>query len=345
MEFDQEELEIAIAEAIGTSERTRQRVVLMGDAHLRLEMRDTGRLETAHTASIMVTGPELNVAAALSALDVEAAWVSVVSDSPLGKRVLRIARGAGIDCSYVTTRPGRTAADWVGSSDHPHEPTVLEDAASTALAGIQAGRFDWESILDGATGFLISGRTLGISPSVRAEAIEGMSIANRKGIIVGFDLDYRTEDWGETEARRSFAGVVRHTDVLFVRKEPLARFFGIDGALEDVLRACVTRLGVAAATAAKERTKTSGRAAIEGLAIGKSGVLTESEPIRFTVLDRDGADDAYIAGFLAAYLEQPSGLARAVTMAAAARALVQTHRGSFLLATRDEVDALSAKSP
>ena len=50
------------------------------------------------------------------------------------------------------------------------------------------------------------------------------------------------------------------------------------------------------------------------------------------VIDRLGGGDAFAAGFLAGYLENPAGLSRAVNLGAAASALKHTMPGDFLTA-------------
>ena len=76
--------------------------------------------------------------------------------------------------------------------------------------------------------------------------------------------------------------------------------------------------------------------------MGKSGAYAVSGSRDIEVVDRRGAGDAFIAGFLAGYMENPHGLTRAVSLGAAASALTMTTPGEFMCATRDEVEALAA---
>jgi 2-dehydro-3-deoxygluconokinase len=105
------------------------------------------------------------------------------------------------------------------------------------------------------------------------------------------------------------------------------------------MRSAIERLGVAAVTVTRKRAKGSRRLKLQSLALGPSGLLATSEWRDVEVIDRLGGGDAFAAGFLAGYLENPAGLSRAVNLGAAASALKHTIPGDFLAATRAEIEA------
>lgn len=105
------------------------------------------------------------------------------------------------------------------------------------------------------------------------------------------------------------------------------------------MQGAIRKLGVAAVTVTRKKVKGSRRLKLSGMAMGKNGVLASSETRTIEVLDRLGGGDAYAAGFLAAYIEDPGALTRAVSLGVAASALKHTMRGDFLCATREEVEA------
>ena len=83
--------------------------------------------------------------------------------------------------------------------------------------------------------------------------------ANRKGVLVSFDLNYRSKLWSEADARDAFVAIVPKVDILFASRGGLGTFFGIDGSHEEVMRAAIERLGVAAVTVTRKRAKGSRR--------------------------------------------------------------------------------------
>lgn len=339
---DSIELDQIIAEAVGGNFRPR-RVVTFGEAYLILESDGRDRLERANTAHISVGGPELNVAAALACLESDSAWVSTVSDSAFGRRMMRAARAAGVDTQWIHVASGRTGLKFVDPGVEPRETGILVDTDNSAFARRKSGSYDWDAILEGADALYISGATLGVSPSVRSDAIDAMTVANAHGLIVAFELAYRPEDWSEADARRTFSGIVRHTDVLFANRDKLETFFGIEGAYDVTLRQALERLGVAAIAMRRERGRGYGRISLEALAMGKSGAMSMSTSHTVDIVDAGGVSDAFAAGFLAAYLENPSAISKAASLGAAMSALAYTMHGELLIASREEIEELAAR--
>jgi 2-dehydro-3-deoxygluconokinase len=163
-------------------------------------------------------------------------------------------------------------------------------------------------------------------------------------VLVSFDLNYRSKLWSEAEARKAFMAFIPMVDILFASRGGLRTFFGIEGSHEEVMQAALERLGVAAVTVTRKRAKGSRRLKLQSLALGPSGILATSEWRTVEVVDRLGGGDAFAAGFLAGYLENPDSLTRAVNLGAAASALKHTMPGDFLSATRAEIEAAVSSS-
>lgn len=337
---DEMSVDEIIAEAIGGNAAP-GRIVTFGEAYILLESDGSDRLERANKAHLAVGGPELNVAAAYACLDLEASWVSTVAESAFGRRVVRAARSANIDTKFVNVMPGRTGLKFVEVGYEPRHKSVLLDTADSAFARQRGGLYDWDAILDGAAALYISGDTLGVSASVRADAIDAMTVANAHGLIVAFELDFKAGGWTEAEARRTFSGVVRHTDVLFTNRNCLETFFGIEGSYDAAMRAAIEKLGVAAVGMRRERNRGNDRISLEGLGMGRSGIMSISPSHDVNVVDSGGATDAFAAGFLAAYLNDPDNISVATATGAAMSALTQTIHGELLIATLDEVQKLA----
>ena len=172
--------------------------------------------------------------------------------------------------------------------------------------------------------------------------MEAVRIANANGVPVSFDLNYRSKLWSEAEAREAFAEIVPKVDILFASRGDLRRFFDIDGTHEEVLREAIRKLGVAAATLTRKRAKGARRLKLMSMAMGSGEVLASTDWRNIEVVDRVGGGDAYAAGFLDSYLDNPEQLSRAVALGNAASALKHTTAGDFLCATREEVEAVVA---
>jgi len=324
-----------------------QRVVAFGEAMIRLTPPGNERLERTLSLDLTVGGAELNTAVGLTCLGIPSEWVTALPDTGPGRLVARQARANGVDVSHihwVHEDSGRTGLYFLEEGVDPRPSAVTYDRKDTAISRISEGTFDWDAILDGATAFHLSGITLALSPTARAESMAAVQAANRKGVLVSFDLNYRSKLWSEAEARDAFVAIVPKVDILFASRGGLGTFFGITGSHEEVMRAALERLGVAAVTITRKRAKGSRRIKLQSLALGKAGLLATSDWRDTEVVDRLGGGDAFAAGFLAGYLENPAGLSRAVNLGAAASALKHTMPGDFLSATRAEVEAAVSAS-
>jgi 2-dehydro-3-deoxygluconokinase len=334
----------AIEEAMRNTHSGDLRVVTFGEATIRLTAPNKERLERARSLDISVSGPELNTAAGLVAMGIPSAWVSALPESPTGRLIAREARTHGVDVSHIHWVPStvaRAGLQFVEEGVEPRPSSICYDVEGTPMATVTQGTFDWDELLRGASALHLSGITLGLSAGARAEAMEAVRVANQLGVLVSFDLSYRAESWSESDARQAFMRLIHDVDVLFCSRGVLREFFGIEGSYESVLRHALERLGVAAVTVSRRRSKGSRRMVMESMAMGKSGVLAVSESRDIEVVDRLGGGDAFVAGFLAGYLENPLGLRRAVSLGAAASALKYTMPGEFLSATREEIESLT----
>jgi 2-dehydro-3-deoxygluconokinase len=340
-----EDVASVIEDAIDASRPSGQRVVGFGEAVLRLQPAGHERLERASMLEVSVGGPELNMVAGMVPFGVPVSWVSSLPDSPVGRRIAREAAASGVDTSGVRWEPAaaaRAGIVFVESAPDPRSSTLYPDTGATSLSHVRHGTFDWRRLLDGAAVLHISGITLGLSSAVRAEVMEGVRVANARGTLVSFDLRYREDCWSEADARQAFMTLIPHVDVLFASRGGLRTFYGIEGSYESVLRQAIERLGVAAVSVSRKRAKGSRRLTLEAMAMGKNRVLAESASHDVEVVDRMGSSDAFAAGFLAGYLENPQGLTRAVALGAASCALAYTVPGELPCATLEEIEALAS---
>jgi len=322
-----------------------RRIVTFGEAMVRLTPPGNERLERTERLDVTVGGAELNAAAAAACLGVDAAWVSRLPETPLGRLVARGARAAGVDVSGVRWVPegeGRTGVYFLEEGTDPRPSAVHYDRAGSAFARMPPGEFDWPALLAGAGAFLVSGITPAVGDGPRAETMAAVRAANAAGVPVAFDLNYRSKLWTEAQARGCFVELVPLVDVLFASRTLLRTFFGLDGDHETVLRAARDRLGVAVVTLSRKKGKASRKVRLGALAMGPSGEVIEGDWRDVEVVDRLGGGDAFAGAFLSAYAADPDDLPRALALAGAAQALKHTMPGDLMAATKAEIEAAAA---
>src|SRR5438477_8803839 len=129
-------------------------VITFGEAMLRFSPPNFRRLEQARSLDALVGGAELNTAVGLSRLGRKAAWVSRLTDNPLGRLVANQAREAGVGTEHVVWTPeGRVGLYFVEFGAAPRASSVLYDRKDSAVARVRPGLIDWPAVFAGARWF------------------------------------------------------------------------------------------------------------------------------------------------------------------------------------------------
>ena len=135
-------------------------VVTFGEAMIRLAPPGFRRLEQAQTLDVQVGGAELNTAVALARLGRTAAWVSRLTDNPLGRLVANHAREAGVSTDHVVwTKEDRVGVYYLEFGAAPRASNVLYDRKGSAIANIRPGMVPWSEVLAGSKWFHVTGIT------------------------------------------------------------------------------------------------------------------------------------------------------------------------------------------
>lgn len=306
-------------------------VVTLGEAMLRFSAPVGESLESAFRFDVRVAGAEANVAVGLARLRVSAGWLSWVGGGPLGRRVVSALRLHGVDTAGVVWTPaGRVGTYYVEYGASPRSPRVLYDRAGSAFARGDPDEIDW-SYLEGAAYF----HTTGISAAVNRHAVErALEEASRRGVRISFDVNYRARLWSTAAARAGLEEYLPRVHLLFCTSEDARRLFGLDGPAG----------GQAGELARRYRIPTVVVTDGSRGAVCRSGdreLRTGGHPVQ--TVDRIGAGDAFVAGFLAGLLEggEGEGPELALRYGSACAALKHTYYGDVVWADREEVRQLA----
>lgn len=308
------------------------RVATLGEAMLRLSVRDGERLEDALSYEVNVAGAEANVAFALARIGIPVCWASALPRNQLGHRIAATLAAGGVDVSTIRwVEDSRLGTYFVEFGPAPRGTQVIYDREGSAAATAGVADFDWDRILD-ATAFHISGITFAMSKASGAVARHALAEAHRRGLFVSFDVNYRLK----LSTARQAADVVRESapmiDLLMCPAGDAALLFGVEGATEDVAVGLREQLGISRVVVTNGATGAA--------AACDEGILSQPA-YDVEVVDRIGAGDAFAAGLLWGVLcdgSLRSGLERGAAMAA----LKMTLRGDLFRLGAAEVDALQA---
>lgn len=303
-------------------------VIAFGEALLRLQPEGDRRIEESPSFTAYPGGAELNTCYALANLGLRAAWFSVLPEGPLGRRILRHLRGAGVDVSLVKTRPGRLGTYWVEYGREPRSIEVLYDRKDSTICGVRAEDVPWDALRE-ARVFFVSGITPAVSSASRTLAIEMARAAHAAGVMVATDLNYRARLWSPEQAAPVLEELARVADVLIATEDDLRTLYGISGASEAVARAAQQRFG--------SRTVVLTRGSEGGLCL-EDGEVRATVVFQSARIDRVGAGDAFTAGFLWATLTGRQE--RALDYGLALAGLKHSLPGDTLITTPEEVERI-----
>ncbi len=328
-------------------------VVTFGEAMVRLAPPDYQRLEQTTSLDTRIGGAELNVAVGVSRLGLRSAWVSRLTENPLGRMIQNEARKHGVDTSAVLwTDKDRIGLYFVEFGASPRPSSVLYDRAGSAISRITPGMVDWDAVFQGAKWFHCSGITPALSDSAAAVTMDALIAAKMAGCRVSYDLNYRGKLWTPEKASAVQTPMMEYVDILISTEEDTRKVFGIQGdasaddesftALSSetygiVAQKLAEKFAFEAVAITLRETQSVLRNTWGAVAYSK-GALYEGPRHEVEIIDRVGGGDAFSAGFIYGYLTKD--VEYAVQLGNAFSALAHSIPGDFNYATRKEAEAL-----
>jgi len=319
-------------------------VVTFGEIMLRLTPPGHLRFSQAPHFEITFGGSEANVSVMIAQLGGSAGLVTRLPDNDLAQRAINELRGLGVGTESIGDRMGVYFLEH-GASQRPGK--IIYDRAHSAIAEAKPGEFDWDRIFAGAKWFHWSGITPALSPSAAAVTAEAIAAAQRAGLVVSFELNYRAKLWkSPVQAGETLGPLMKGVDLCITSAEEAHSVFGI-ALLDDPLkreteaakRLCA-KFGFTT-VAMTQRKGTTADVTNWGATVFHEHTAHNSPRHEIAVVDRVGAGDSFTGALIFALLrgDDPQ---RAVHFAVAASTLKHTIPGDYSLVNLAEVEALIA---
>ncbi len=305
-------------------------VVTLGEAMIRLSVPAGDRLEDATRLDLHVAGAEANTAIALAQIGRSVAWVSSLPDNPLGRRVIRELRAAGVDVSNVHWTPdSRIGVYFVELASPPRTVSVVYDRADSAAAGMDAGDFPVD-LIDSARVVHLSGITPALSTGCRRLALEVAEYARAASSLLTLDVNYRSKLWPPDAARACLSEMAAAADLVVITREDARDVFGVTGEPPEVVAELRETLG------SRTVVLTSGNRGSVWDSDTGSGMV---EAIPTEIVDRLGAGDAFMAGVIDGLLDDD--LEGGMRTGTALASIALGSHGDHVVTSRAEVERLT----
>jgi len=303
-----------------------------------------GRLEDMQTFAKYLGGSSGNLASGLARLGARSAMLTRVGDEQMGRFVREELARLGVDVSHVRTDPDRLTALvilGIGAGDDLPHIFYRERCADMGVV---------EDDVDEA--FIASARMLAITgthtstESTLAAVRRAFAFAKANGTKVLLDIDYRPVLWGKTnpgdganryaesrEATATLQSLLPDCDIVVGTEEE----FAIAGGSEDVLEA-MRRVRALTGGALVLKRGAQGCTVFESGDIDSldDGVIIPGFPVE--VFNTVGAGDAFLSGFLSAWLDGASWDACGRLGNACGALVVARHGCTPAMPSRVEVD-------
>ena len=333
------------------------KVITFGEIMLRLATPDYLRFSQATTLSATFGGGEANVAVSLANYGVDVEFVTRLPKNDIAAACVGELRKYGVGVNNIVYGGERLGIYFLETGAVARPSKVVYDRAHSSISTIEKGMIDWEKVFEGADWFHWTGITPAISASAAEVCLEACQAANRLGVTVSCDLNFRKNLWkyGKTAAE-VMPALVECCDVILGNEEDAEKVFGIkpegfdvtatggeveQAAFESVCRQLMERFPRA------KKVIITLRGSINANHNTWGGVLFDGEKLfaspRYDIthiVDRVGGGDSFMGGLIYGLREYKGDDQRALNFAVAASALKHTIYGDFNLVTVAEVENL-----
>lgn len=333
----------------------KNRVVTFGEIMLRLATPGFERFSQARQFHASFGGGEANVAVSLANFGLPVDYVTRLPENDLAIACLMDLRKYNVGTDKIIYGGDRLGIYFLENGAVARGSKVIYDRAQSAIAGIEPGMIDWNSVFKGVRWFHWTGITPAISEGAALTCKEAIASANKKGITVSTDLNFRKNlwKWGKT-ASEVMPDLVSGCDIILGNEEDAGKVFGIHPSGADIIAGTVE--AAAYEPVCRDMIKRFPRAkkviitlrgSINANHNTWSGVLYDGKilyqaPIYDIthIVDRVGGGDSFMAGLIYGLITWPGDDQRALDFAVAASCLKHTITGDFNLITVKEVEML-----
>jgi len=332
------------------------KVVTFGEIMLRLATPGYERFSQASEFTATYGGGEANVAVSLANYGIESSFVTRLPKNDIARSCEMDLKKYGVNTDKIVYGGDRLGIYFLETGAVSRGSKVVYDRAHSAISEIESGMIDWDQVFEGVSWFHWTGITPAISQGAADVCLEAIKVANKKGITVSCDLNYRKNLWkyGKT-AGEVMPELVAGTDVILGNEEDAAMVLGIHPEGVDVTGGHVDAeayLSVSQQIMKEfprcKKVITTLRGSISANHNSWSGVLYDGKELfkanntyQIThIVDRVGGGDSFMGGLIYGLLTYPNDDQKALNFAVAASCLKHTIYGDYNQVTVEEVEKL-----
>jgi 2-dehydro-3-deoxygluconokinase len=331
------------------------KVLSFGEIMLRLSTPGFERFTQSKQFDIHFGGGEANVAVSLANYGISVEFITRLPLNDLAQACLMELKRYGVGVDKIIRGGERMGIYFLETGAVARAGKVLYDRAYSSISTIQPGMINWDQVFEGVTWFHWTGITPAIAEGTAKVCLEAIQVANKKGITVSTDLNYRKNLWKYgKKASEVMPELVAGCDIILGNEEDAEKVFGIGpdkgdvtgGHVEAAAYESVCRQLMQKFPRAKKVIITL-RGSINANHNTWSGVLWDGKKLLQApiydlthIVDRVGGGDSFMGGLIFGLISYKGNDQKALNFAVAASCLKHTIPGDFNLVSVEEVERL-----
>lgn len=333
-----------------------KKIVTFGEIMLRLATPRYDRFIQSKSLNSTFGGGEANVSVSLANYGLPTEFVTRLPKNDIAEWCLSELRKYNVGTQHIVKGGERVGIYFLETGAVARASKVVYDRAHSSIATIEPGMINWDEVFKDTQWFHWTGITPAISQGAADVCLEAIKEANKRGITVSTDLNYRKNLWkyGKT-ASEVMPALVEGCDIILGNEEDAEKVFGIkpegfdvahtggevDAAeFESVCKQLMKRFPRAKKVIITLRGSINANHNTWG-GVLYSDKLYESKRYDIThIVDRVGGGDSFMGGLIYGLISYPNDDQKALNFAVAASCLKHTVYGDFNLVTVSEVENL-----
>ena len=277
------------------------KIVTLGEIMLRLSTPGNARLTQTESFHAAYGGSEANVAISLSLFGLTSEHITAFPDNDFGVAATQHLKKFGVITDHIQYTKDRMGVYFLEEGAMQRASRIVYDRFDSSFANIKAGSVNWDEVLKGASWFHWSGITPAISQGAADVCLEAISCAQRMGVRVSGDINYRRNLWQYGKAVGDvMPALIKGTNIVVGGSVDIDNCTNLEGAsFEDSCKKMMAAYPSVKKVINTERESvSSSHNKLSGVLFDGKKVLKSKQYDLTHIVDRVGAGDAFMAGLI-----------------------------------------------
>ncbi|WP_259342731.1 sugar kinase [Staphylococcus saprophyticus] len=273
-----------------------------GEVLLRYTPPNYEQLKDANTLGVNVGGAELNALVTLAQFGHATEMLTALPNHALGQLALQKMYQSRVGTQLIQHVDGRMETYYMEENFGFRSGKVIYDREHSTFA--EQGHVVMDDVSIKAGDYVIlTGITLAINETIREQIVDILKKLKAQGAHIVFDINFRSNLWSKDVAVPVIKSILPLVDVLFFGKKDATHLLETNVESDD-MKACAETIqrqyGIPLMASSNRDIEQS---TLQGVVLSEKGYL-EGESYQYTVLNRIGAGDAFMAGVLHGLINQ-----------------------------------------